>query len=63
MVNVIAIVIVIVISHSQKMGLIGFDSGMRWYVSMQSVVGWLFNPSFQRIIWRKQLCSRCLIEV
>ena len=46
-----------------SLGLIGFDSGMRWYVSMQSVVGWLLNPSSQRIIWRKQICSRCLIEV
>lgn len=31
------------------MGLIGFDSMMEWYVSMQSVDGRLFNPGSRRI--------------
>ena len=45
------------------MGLTGFDSGQKWYVSMQCVDDWHLNPSCQRIIWRKQLRSRCVIEV
>ena len=45
------------------MGLTGFDSGMKWYVSMRSVDGLLLNLSYQKFNWRKQLRSRCLIEV
>jgi len=47
---------------SQIMGLIGFDSGLRWYVSMRSFVAWLLNIRHQQIIWRKFLRSRCLIR-
>lgn len=45
------------------MGLTGFDSGMKWYVSTRSIVCWLLNLSKQQFNWRKQLRSRCLIEV
>ena len=44
-------------------GLTGFDSGMRWYVSMQSNGCELYNHFGQQFNWRKQLRSRCLIEV
>ena len=44
------------------MGLTGFDSGQKWYVSMQCVGDWHLNPSYQRIIWRNKLRSRCVIE-
>ena len=44
-------------------GLTGFDSELEWYVSMQCVVDWHYNPSFQKFIWQRKLCSRCLIEV
>lgn len=43
-------------------GLTGFDSGLEWYVSTRSLVCWLLNLSGQKIIWRKQIRSRCLIE-
>ena len=44
------------------MGLTGFDSGPKWYVSMRSLVGYLHNQSGQKFNWRKQVRSRCLIE-
>ena len=44
------------------MGLTGFDSGLEWYVSMQCVGDWHFNPSYQAIIWQQYLCSRSVIE-
>ena len=44
-------------------GLTGFDSGLRWYVSMRSDGCVLHNTFGQKIIWRKQLRSRCLTEV
>ena len=44
-------------------GLTGFDSGTRWYVSMQSNGCELYNHFGQQFNWRKQLRSRCLIEV
>lgn len=40
----------------------GFDSVAKWYVSMQCVVDWHYNPSFQNFIWQRKLCSCCLIE-
>ena len=43
-------------------GLTGFDSGLEWYVSTRSLVCWLLNLSGQKIIWRKQIRSRCLLE-
>ena len=49
--------------HQHTPGLTGFDSRMKLYVSMQSVGDLLYNISHQKIIWRKQLRSRCLIEV
>ena len=45
-----------------RMGLTGFDSGLEWYVSMQCVGDWHFNPSYQTIIWQQYLCSRSVIE-
>ena len=48
---------------TQSLGLTGFDSGQEWYVSTRRLVGYLLNPSEQKINWRKQLRSRCLIEV
>ena len=36
--------------------------GSKWYVSMQCVVDWHYNPSFQNFIWQRKLCSCCLIE-
>ena len=45
------------------LGLTGFDSKMRWYVSMRSDDCGLLNHVGQKINWRKQLRSRCLIEV
>ena len=45
------------------LGLTGFDSKMRWYVSMRSDDCGLLNHVGQNINWRKQLRSRCLIEV
>ena len=47
--------------HQQ--GLTGFDSGQKWYVSMQWVGNYHLNLSYQKIIWQRKLCSRCLIEV
>ena len=44
-------------------GLTGFDSRLEWYVSMRSLVCRLLNISSQKFIWRKQVRSRCLIEV
>ncbi len=44
-------------------GLYGFDGKTEWYVSMRRLGGYLLNQSGQRINWRKQLRSRCLIEV
>ena len=44
-------------------GLTGFDSGQKWYVSTRSLVCRLHNISSRKFIWRKQLRSRCLIEV
>ena len=44
------------------LGLTGFDSRMRWYVSTRSVGSLLLNPSYQKFNWRKQIRSRCLIE-
>ena len=43
-------------------GQTGFDSGQKWYVSMQCVGDWHFNLSYQNFIWQQQLCSCCLIE-
>jgi len=34
-------------------GLTGFDGEMKWYVSMRRLVGYLLNPSEQKINWRK----------
>ena len=45
------------------LGLTGFDSGQKWYVSMQWVGNYHLNLSYQKIIWQRKLCSRCLIEV
>ncbi len=45
------------------MGLTGFDSKLRWYVSMRSDGCILHNPFGQKINWQQQVCSRCLIEV
>ena len=36
-----------------KKGLTGFDSGQKWFVSMQCVVGRHFNLGWQKFIWRK----------
>lgn len=44
-------------------GLTGFDGEMKWYVSTRSLDYSLLNLSGQKINWRKQLRSRCLIEV
>ena len=44
------------------MGLTGFDSGQKWFVSMQCVVGLHYNLRRQKFNWRKFLRSRCLIE-
>ena len=44
------------------LGKTGFDSVAKWYVSMQCVVDWHYNPSFQNFIWQRKLCSCCLIE-
>src|SRR3712207_6345796 len=49
-------------AYAPFMGLFGFDSGMKWYVSTRRLVGYLLNLSGQKINWRKQLRSRCLIE-
>ena len=43
-------------------GLTGFDGEMKWYVSTRSLDYSLLNQSSQKINWRKQLRSRCLIE-
>jgi hypothetical protein len=48
--------------HSHEHGA-GFDSGQRWYVSMQCVGCWHYNLSVQKFIWQRKLRSRCLIEV
>ena len=45
------------------LGLTGFDSRQKWYVSMQCVGDWHYNLSYQNIIWQRKLRSRCLIEV
>ena len=45
------------------LGLTGFDSGQKWYVSMQWVGNFHLNLSYQNFIWQRKLCSRCLIEV
>jgi len=47
----------------KNLGLTGFDSGQKWYVSMQSVGDLLFNRSYQHFIWQSRICSCCLIEV
>ncbi len=52
-----------VFRYLYTMGLYGFDGKTKWYVSMRSVGGWLLNLSYRTINWRKQLRSRCLIEV
>ena len=49
--------------HVGNSGLTGFDSGLEWYVSTRSVVCLLLNLSGHKFIWRKQIRSRCLIEV
>ena len=49
--------------YIETMGLTGFDSGLRWYVSMRSYDCELHNPVGQQFNWRKFLRSRCLIEV
>ncbi|MBP1613064.1 MAG: hypothetical protein H6Q13_512 [Bacteroidetes bacterium] len=38
---------------SSKMGLTGFDSGQKWWVSMQCVGNLHLNISYQNFIWRK----------
>ena len=48
--------------YHEILGLTGFDSRMRWYVSMRSFGSLLLNLSYQKFNWRKQLRSRCLIE-
>lgn len=35
-----------------KQGLIGFDSEMKWFVSMQCVVGWHYNLRRQNFNWQ-----------
>ena len=45
------------------LGLTGFDSRMRWYVSMRSDGCILHNPFGRTINWRNKVRSRCLIEV
>ena len=45
------------------LGLTGFDSKMRWYVSMRSDGCGLPNHVGRKINWRNTLRSRCLIEV
>ena len=47
----------------KRSGLTGFDSGLRLYVSMRSQDCVLHNLVGQQFNWRKQLRSRCLIEV
>ena len=47
---------------TQQKGLTGFDSGLKWYVSTRSLVGYLLKRSEQQINWQQQVCSRCLIE-
>ena len=54
--------ICIVFYDMTNLGLTGFDSGLEWYVSMQCVGDWHFNPSYQAIIWQQYLCSRSVIE-
>ena len=51
------------ILRNRYLGLTGFDSGLRWYVSTRRLVGSLLNLSQRTINWRKQVRSRCLIEV
>ena len=45
------------------LGLTGFDSKMRWYVSMRSDDCGLLNHVGRKINWRNKVRSRCLIEV
>ena len=45
------------------LGLTGFDSRMRWYVSMRSEDCVLHNQAGRKINWQQWVCSRCLIEV
>ncbi len=49
--------------NSEPLGVTGFDSELRWYVSMRSEDCVLHNPFGQKFNWRKQLRSRCLNEV
>ena len=35
------------------LGLTGFDSGLRWYVSTRRLVGSLHNPRQQKINWQQ----------
>jgi len=53
---------IIVTLHDYISGLTGFDGEMKWYVSTRRFGCFLPNQSNQRINWRKQLRSRCLIE-
>jgi len=45
------------------LGLTGFDSRPRWYVSMRSDGCGLHNHVGRTINWRNKVRSRCLIEV
>jgi len=40
-----------VVTH--PLGMTGFDSGQKWYVSMQCVGDLHLNLSYQNFIWRK----------
>jgi len=53
---------IVVTLHDYISGLTGFDGEMKWYVSTRSLDYSLLNQSSQKINWRKQLRSRCLIE-
>ena len=35
------------------MGLTGFDSEMKWFVSMQCIVGWHYNLRRQKFNWQQ----------
>ena len=45
----------LIFKRYKTLGLTGFDSELEWYVSMQCVGDWHFNPSYQAIIWQQYL--------
>nr|DAL98509.1 MAG TPA: hypothetical protein [Caudoviricetes sp.] len=61
--NIYILILKRYISDGNKpMGLTGFDSEMKWFVSMQCIVGWHYNLRRQIFNWRRKLRSCCLIE-